>query len=515
MTITSSQFLLTFLLNACWQVALVVAFASVSSWLLRNSAARYRHWIWVAALLLSIGIPVTTSSRLLSSVFFQRKPVSASAVNNLDIGAVVPLETIEPGERPLQLSSEAFLLSRSIGLILIGVYILILLYSSFRLIKAWYLTRRLKISALSLGAGQRINEVLETCSAAIGVGAKQVQVCCSDTVDVPLTLGAVRPVIILPQQLLSEVDDEVLKSALGHELIHVRRRDYAFNLVYELLFLPISFHPAAALIRRRIRQTRELSCDEMVAERILKAEVYARSLVQLASGTPTLRRLSVTTTVGIADADILEARIMSLLKKPKADTRRKRMLLIAISLILLVPCLAAGSFAMQFDLQPTESVGTTQEPAQKEKENKEKDQVKTARAWTITGDEVESKKRMESDPQFREEVLTRQAFEFKMRAVKQSVLVKAARISMDQAIQIATSQKPGNVLECSLDAEHWEEPGKLAKDGIVFYRVILVSNEDVESGAATHVWVNAIDGTIIRTEKELPRKQRQPFTAND
>jgi hypothetical protein len=46
----SSQLLLTFLLNACWQVALIAALASLGSWLLRNSVARYRHWIWVSAL---------------------------------------------------------------------------------------------------------------------------------------------------------------------------------------------------------------------------------------------------------------------------------------------------------------------------------------------------------------------------------------------------------------------------------------------------------------------------------
>jgi beta-lactamase regulating signal transducer with metallopeptidase domain len=506
MTTTSSQLLLTFLLNACWQVALVMALASVSSWMLRNSAARYRHWIWVAALLLAIGIPATTSSPSLRSVVFRTNVPDTIATDTLDIAPLVPLGREVPAESRLQLRSDAFLLSRWVGLILIGAYVLILLYSSFRLIKAWYLTRRLRISALSIPAAQRINDVLERCSSAIGVGAKQVQVFSSDTVDVPFTLGAVRPVIILPEQLLSEVDDEVLKSALGHELIHVRRRDYAFNLVYELLFLPISFHPAAALIRRRIRQTRELSCDEMVAERILNAEVYARSLVQLASSAPTLRRLSVTTTVGIADADILEARIMSLLKKPKSDTRRKRMLLIGISLLLLVPCLAAGSFAMKFDLQPT---GAVQDPAVQEKAQSEKEQVQTMRTRTMS-DEREMKQRIELDYPVREETIARQEFELKMRAVRQSALVKLARISMDQAIQIATSQKPGNVLQCSLDAEHWEEPGKLAKDGFVFYRVVLVANEDVETGAATHVWVNAVDGSIIRTEKELPRKQRQP-----
>src|SRR4029079_1418383 len=97
-----------------------------------------------------------------------------------------------------------------------------------------------------------------------------------------------------------------------------------------------------------------------------------------------------------------------------------------------------------------------------------------------------------------------------MRAVRQSALTRAARITMDQAIQIATSQKPGKVLECSLDAEHWKEPGVLAADGFVFYRVMLVPSDDSESGVITHVWVNAVDGTVIKTENELPRKQRRP-----
>src|SRR6185295_505772 len=163
------------------------------------------------------------------------------------------------------------------------------------------------------------------------------------------------------------------------------------NLIYELLFVSISFHPAAAFLRRRVRETRELCCDELVAERILNAEVYARSLVKLASPAPPLRRLSVTTTVGIADADILEARIMSLLKKPNFHTRGKRLLLIVVSLLLLVPSVAAVAFAMRFDVDTT-----AQDPATQEKEK-----VEMQRRKEMTG---EMKERMAVDPRMREEM---------------------------------------------------------------------------------------------------------------
>src|SRR6185369_2552584 len=213
---------------------------------------------------------------------------------------------------------------------------------------------------------------------------------------------------------------------------------------------------------------------------------------------PPLHRLSVTTTVGIADADILEARIMSLLKKPDFHTRWKRSLLIVVALLLLVPCVAAVAFAMRFDVQTN-----AQEPTTQEKERREKETLETKRR---DGSGEEFKVRVSTDPRVREEIERKERVEVEMREVRQAALVRLAKINMDQAIQIATSQQPGKVLECSLEATHWEAPGKLANDGVVFYHVMIANEGEV---GAAHIWVNAIDGTIIKTEKELPRK-REP-----
>ena len=186
---------------------------------------------------------------------------------------------------------------------------------------------------------------------------------------------------------------------------------------------------------------------------------------------------------------------MSLLKKPDLHTRWKKSLLIAVSLLLLVPCAAAAAFAMRFDVE-------TQEPQEKTVTQKDKERLELMHRKM-----EDVKRRAESDPEFREEMERKQRVEMEMREVRQAALVRLAKINMDQAIQIATSQQPGKVMLCSLEAKGWEKPGQLARDGIVFYHVML-ANEG-EAGA-THIWVNAIDGTIIKTEKELPRKQREP-----
>ncbi len=492
----SSQLLLTFLFNAFWQIAFIAAFASLGSWLLRHSLARYRHWVWATALCLAFLVPAFTTARTLfdnvtqpnTPLTFERQSTSLF-INE----AVPPLPETD-------ISDSTFKINQSLGLTILGIYFAFLLYSSFKLIQAWATTRTIRRRATEIEPNDSVAQVIHRCEHEFGTRAGSVRVFRSETLPVPVTTGLFNPVIILPESLLREGNVELLTSAIGHEFVHVARKDYLLNLIYELLFVPISFHPAAALLRRRVRETRELCCDELVAERILNAEVYARSLVRLASSAPPLRRLSVTTTVGIADADILEARIMSLLKKPNLHTRWKRSLLIVVSLLLLVPCAAAVALAMRFEVETNVQEPQEKTPTRADKEKFEIMQRKAEQA------KEEMKYRIESDPQMREEMERKQRVEMEMREVRQAALLRLAKINMDQAIQIATSQQPGKVILCNLDAKGWEEPGKLAKDGVVFYHVMIA---DESTPGATHVWVNAIDGTIIKSEKELPRKREQ------
>ena len=496
----SSQLLLNFLLNAAWQIALIAALASVGAWLLRSSSARYRHWLWVSALCLAFVVPAVTSLR----VYFETAtPTTIAPINGTEL--VLPRSVAAGVSANSVASPFEFQLNTNLALILIGLYGIVVLYRGFKLVQAWQTTRAIKRNAHELEADDNVAAIINKCESDLATDSRGVRVLRSETLPVPVTMGLARPVIILPDALLREGNAELLTSAIGHELIHVTRQDYALNFTYELLYLPISFHPAAALLRRRIKQTRELCCDELVAARILKAEVYARSLLQLAGSAPTLRararRLPVTTTVGIADADILEARIMSLLTKPRVTTRWKKTLLFAVSVLLLVPCVAAAAFNMRFDVAAQDVLPQEQRRKQAEQEL-EKKGIREMRSADVLQEKIAR------DPQFRGELELRREAELDMRAIKQAALIRLARINMDQAIQIASSQQPGKVMSASLDAKGWEEPGKLARDGQVFYHV-LIADEAAEN-TFTHVWVNAIDGTILGTDKELPRKQRSP-----
>src|SRR6185503_2475533 len=53
----------------------------------------------------------------------------------------------------------------------------------------------------------------------------------SDEVPSPVTLGSRRPVILLPPGFFASASADEVATALGHEMAHVRRRDYARSIL--------------------------------------------------------------------------------------------------------------------------------------------------------------------------------------------------------------------------------------------------------------------------------------------
>lgn len=549
-----SQFLLSFLVNAGWQIALIVAAAAIGAWLIHFLAPRRRHALWVAALFMSFGLPLLTCARLIATQRVSLPESSALAIKETSTPVIVEAQrSFKPDPVAVPVSVEApnrfVKINAGLAVMLAGLYFLFLLYRSLRLIGAWRRTGVIKRSAHEISLTEQHERIFNRCRSAIGV--QRVEIRSSAAVSVPLTVGVRRPLVILPERLLASADVDVLTSAVGHELTHVLRRDYLLNLIYELIYLPLSFHPAAAMMRRKIHQTRELSCDELVTEKLLAAEVYAHSLVQLAgSAVPFGRR--VTLTVGITDADILEVRVMSLLRKPKLNVRRKKLSLVAAALLLSLPLVAASAFGVRLDIkspdikppaisQSSESLlqaqpekasllmsGQDQEKAKKreqreaeEKKRAESDKKREGESSEAemrarreleekelrerdSSVERELKEKAELDPQLRaelEERARRQEEENKAKLVARTALARMAKITMEQAIQIANSQNPGKVMDCFLVGQGWESPGKLGKDGHALYHVVIVS-PDESNPTITHVMVNALDGTIFKTERE-------------
>lgn len=115
-----------------------------------------------------------------------------------------------------------------------------------------------------------------------------------EAVATPLLVGVLRPTILLPASLVARMPRDQLELILVHEIAHLQRLDPLFNLLQTAIDTLLFYHPAVHWISRKVREDRELCCDEVVVSSGGDRLRYARALLALAegeampSGTPAL-----------------------------------------------------------------------------------------------------------------------------------------------------------------------------------------------------------------------------------
>jgi TonB family protein len=335
---TISRFLLTFLLNSLWQIPLVAAVAALACRLMRNGPAAHRHAVWVAGLAAAVLLPLgstrretpTPAPRFDASLVMGDAPLSQPAPRAR--ASAPPVAHPAPAPRTITLAETT-------AAILIGVYFLFVFFRLARLVLAAIRTVALRRSAHPAPGSELLERVWNRCQTAFGLTG--VELLFSNRILGPVTAGRA---ILLPESLRDELSEEVLTTAIGHEMAHIARQDFARSLLYEILRLPVSYHPAAWLIRRGIEGAREMACDELVAGRLIEAGAYARSIMSIAAGMTAPARLG--HTLGVLDGDNLEERIRRLVERPAANLKRARLLLITGLAALAICAVVASSLAL-------------------------------------------------------------------------------------------------------------------------------------------------------------------------
>ena len=309
----TSHLLATFILNATWQITAITALALLCTKLLLRAPSRFSHGVWIAALGACLLIPTAT-------VLLQHRETADGA------SEVTPTAQLDPGREPnaraiavsLHSFSRAVSFSRGILYALLWVYGIVLLFHAARLAWFGYRTRTVCQSAYPRPLPPALARIVEHCVRSFSFPC--VSVLCTAELSGPATLGVGRPVLLLPETFfLDAVPEDDLFSAISHELAHVVRRDFLFNLIYEIVSLPLCFHPCTALILSRIAQTRELACDEIAAQMLPTTRRYAKSLLHMAQSMFIRARSNYA--LGLFDTNTLEERIMNILKTN--DTRKK------------------------------------------------------------------------------------------------------------------------------------------------------------------------------------------------
>ncbi|MCF8361620.1 MAG: M48 family metalloprotease [Prolixibacteraceae bacterium] len=103
----------------------------------------------------------------------------------------------------------------------------------------------------------------------------------SPLVKSPLTLGVVKPVVLFPVAAFTGLSVRDVEAILAHELAHIARRDYLFNIIQSVIGLIYFYHPGVWLVSSLINAERENSCDNIAIGLTGDKKGYIRTLAQV------------------------------------------------------------------------------------------------------------------------------------------------------------------------------------------------------------------------------------------
>jgi TonB family protein len=282
------------LLHFLWQGAVVGVLFGVSLAAAGNASAQTRYRLAFFFLLLLASLPAAT--------FFWLSPSYVAGAGTAEIIAEsAPLLTVSIAAPVLDWQTFVHpWLPWAVLVWAVGVTLM-----TGRLLLEWRNVRlltRLEVSPLTPAWQQRVQRLIGSLGVRTAVRAVQ-----SARVHVPMVVGWLRPVILVPVSAMSGLTTWQLELILMHELAHVRRYDHLVNLLQVVIETLLFYHPVVRWVSRVMREEREHCCDDLVVARSGDALAYARALTELAG----VQSLSLQTSVA-SDGGQLLARIRRL-----------------------------------------------------------------------------------------------------------------------------------------------------------------------------------------------------------
>lgn len=293
----ATQFVIT-LAHSLWQGLVIASVLLLALRLVPGKQSNTRYLIAMTALILlplsAIATYVVVSpdqanavaGNLPANLPASVAPSIASTLGTepLTIDSASPASfAADPDDRdfPSQIALPAVKLESVLTILAPGVLLLYALgvgTMSARLMRSIYRSSRLRYQTVPCDSS--IQSLVRRQSKRLGLrrvpGARWCQ-----HVGVPVVVGILKPMILLPPAVLSGLDADQLSAVISHELAHVRRYDLLGNLVQRIVEVLLFFHPATWWISRHVSAERENCCDDIAVARF-GPHRYADALLAMA-----------------------------------------------------------------------------------------------------------------------------------------------------------------------------------------------------------------------------------------
>jgi beta-lactamase regulating signal transducer with metallopeptidase domain len=320
------------LIHFCWQAGAIALLYKLADLAMAKERTQARYVLALATLLGMLGASIGTLAYE-ETMYRQTATFAATGISGAKPSLQIiprPLAVIDLPSAPRE---TAKLLASDVMPYLDFFWLVGVLCLSARTIGGWWLIRRLRHSALQK-APHTLRIGLDRIRLQMGV-PRFVDLRISNRIAGPLTVGVIRPLILLPITALTSLSPEQLEVVLAHELAHIRRADYFWNILQTMIETLFFFHPAVWWISHRLREQRELCCDDIAVETCHDPAVYATALLRLEEQRKTHLHLAMALD-GNQSRVSLRARILRILGDPEEQPRDLKPLSLAGMTALLV-----------------------------------------------------------------------------------------------------------------------------------------------------------------------------------
>lgn len=233
-----------------------------------KSSAEMRSWVLMTAFITSTIVPLTLISVTPPTAQPRQQATTVVSANEAPL---TPIKLTAPQSQWHAPSEIVFQFSEVLTALIV-VWFLGSLWRSVMVFGSFLRTRQL-IKNCKPVVQQNISEL---------VTGTTVDIFTSKQVSSPMVVGLKSPKIILPENIMQQLDSAQLAPIVLHELAHIQRNDIWFSHFQEFIAIVFWWSPVIRLLNNKIHIDRELACDLRAVKQLNNNKQYAQSLIDCA-----------------------------------------------------------------------------------------------------------------------------------------------------------------------------------------------------------------------------------------
>jgi len=274
------------IIHSIWQGLLVAGLVALLWFVYRRHVSRVRYWIGVGALALMIVLSIVTFLNMYHNSP-QNKMQLHSVYSNFSSPVTFRSAAVSEGKARLSLggfweSVSSFLMDKVHQHLPLVVFIWFMgvMFLMIKSTAGIILNQKLKLlksQKLSTFWQDKLKILCEKIRV-----RRPVVLAESSRIKGPITIGFLKPIILLPLGLVMSMPRDEVEAVLAHELAHIARKDYLVNMLQYFVDILFFYHPALRWVSKVIRAERENCCDDIAVTVAGNSVNVAKAITKIA-----------------------------------------------------------------------------------------------------------------------------------------------------------------------------------------------------------------------------------------